>query len=178
MSDNFPDCLAFTIGPGPDPGGREGGYSNDKGDPGGPTNFGVTQASWSNWIGRPATVDDMRNLTRVAVVPFYAARFWNAMRCWGLPRGVDLMVFDCGVNAGCWPSARLLQTAVGTNVDGVIGPITALAARGADARATISKLHDLQTQHYEALNGFHLFGTDWLHRTDARRDTAMAMITP
>jgi lysozyme family protein len=35
------------------------------------------------------------------------------MRADALPAGVDLSVFDMGVNAGIWRSARLLQRALG-----------------------------------------------------------------
>jgi lysozyme family protein len=35
------------------------------------------------------------------------------MRADALPAGVDLSVFDMGVNAGIWRSARLLHRALG-----------------------------------------------------------------
>src|SRR6516165_7677378 len=48
-----------------------------------------------------------------------------------LPPGVDLSVFDMGVNAGIWRSVRLLQQALGftgEEMDGSIGPETLAAA--------------------------------------------------
>ena len=48
-----------------------------------------------------------------------------------LPTGVDLSVFDMGVNAGSWRSARLLQRALGftgEEVDCCMGPETLAAA--------------------------------------------------
>ena len=176
--DQFARCLAFTIGPGPKAAGQEGGYSNDPNDPGGATNFGVTLAAWAEWEQRPVTPEEIRNLTRPQVVPFYAGRYWNALRCWALGPGVDVMNFDFGVNAGVGASARLLQQAVGVTVDGIVGPITALAARGMGAAPLITALHASHTAYYRSLAEFSLYGTDWLRRTDECRDVAMAMLTP
>ena len=42
----------------------EGGFVNDPDDLGGATNFGVTQKSYSAFLGSEASVDDVRNMTR------------------------------------------------------------------------------------------------------------------
>lgn len=44
--------------------GREGGYVDHPNDKGGPTNFGVTLATLSGYLGHQATPDDVKNLTR------------------------------------------------------------------------------------------------------------------
>ena len=96
-----------------------------------------------------------------------------------LPPGVDLSVFDMGVNAGIWRSARLLQQALGftgEEVDGSIGPETLAAADRFDARNLVNNLADRQTAYYRSLANFPIFGTGWLRRTAARRDAALAMI--
>ena len=186
---NFNACLSFTIGPGPDAGGEEGGYSNDRNDPGKATNFGASTPAWSDFIGHPATVAEMMALTRADVVPFYLSKYWNANRCWGLPLGVDLMVFDFAVNAGDLASAdelqqaenhsaRLLQLAVGVAQDDIIGPKTCLAAEVMGAAPLIAALRDLHSQHYEGLAQFDRYGSDWLGRTDRCRDAALAMLPP
>ena len=41
-----------------------------------------------------------------------------------LPNGLDLCVFDFGVNAGPGRAAKYLQTMIGTVADGGIGPNT------------------------------------------------------
>ena len=88
------------------------------------------------------------------------------------------MVFDFAVNAGVGVSARMLQEAAGVTVDQIIGPITALAARGVGAEPLIAALHASHTAYYESLDEFPLYGTDWLRRTDECRDAALAMLTP
>ena len=61
----------------------------------------------------------------------YRSLYWNPLRAEALPLGVDLSVFDMGVNAGICRSPRLLQRALGftgEEVDGSIGPETLAAA--------------------------------------------------
>ena len=54
----------------------EGGFVNDPDDKGGATNFGVTQQSYSNFLGSPASVDDVRNMTRDEAKECYK-KDWN-----------------------------------------------------------------------------------------------------
>ena len=45
-ADNFDTCLAFTLK-------AEGGYSDNPADPGGPTNMGITLATYRQWSDDP-----------------------------------------------------------------------------------------------------------------------------
>ena len=57
----------------------EGGYSNHPADRGGPTNMGITQATLSEYLGRPASVDEVRSLSRAQAVAIYRSRWrWSA----------------------------------------------------------------------------------------------------
>ena len=66
----------------------------------------------------------MKDLTVEDVAPIYRKNYWDRMKCDDLPRGLDLCVFDFGVNAGTGRSAKYLQRMIGTTVDGGIGPNT------------------------------------------------------
>ena len=44
------------------------------------------------------------------------------MKCDDIPSGLDLCLFDFGVNAGSGRAAKFLQQMIGTTVDGGIGP--------------------------------------------------------
>src|SRR5260370_12356466 len=121
MADMFDACLAFTLR-------AEGGYVDDPADPGGATNMGITLATYREWSGDPAfgptQVEDMTERTARAI---YRSLYWNPLRADALAIGLDLSVFDIGVNAGIWRSPRLLQRALGftgEEVDGCIGPET------------------------------------------------------
>jgi lysozyme family protein len=173
MADAFDTCLAFTLR-------AEGGYVDDPADPGGVTNMGITLATFRQWsddaeLG-PAQVQDMTERTARAI---YRSLYWNPLRADALPAGVDLSVFDMGVNAGIWGSARLLQRAIGftgDEVDGCIGPETLGAAATCDPRSLVNDLADRQAAYYRSLAEFPTFGAGWLNRTDARRRAALAMI--
>ena len=86
---------------------HEAGFTDDPRDPGnhmrdgrpGCTNLGVTQQAWEDYVGRPVTHDDMKQLTRESVEPFYKKKYWDAIRADDLPMGVDYMVFDVSVNS-------------------------------------------------------------------------------
>ena len=79
-------------------------------------------------------------LTREEAREIYRANYWNAMQCEELPKGVDLMVFHFGVNAGPSTAVRMLQGCVGTKPDGAVGQFTLRAVRASDTRALIETL--------------------------------------
>src|SRR5882757_3410774 len=107
----------------------EGGYSNDAGDPGGPTNWGITIYDARAYWKKNATAADVRAMPLEVAKDIYRAKYWDAMDCDDLPAGVDYCVFDYGVNSGIGRSAKVLQRLVGTNVDGAIGPKTLAAVK-------------------------------------------------
>ena len=76
----------------------EGGFSNDPADHGGPTNWGITQATLAHWRGDPSA--DPRTLTLDETRAIYHANYWNTVRAPELPSGVDLVAFDVSVNSG------------------------------------------------------------------------------
>ena len=162
----FDTAVAFTLR-------EEGGFTDDPRDPGGATSLGITLATLNHWRGRACTADDVRVLTLAEAQAIYQALYWHAMRCDLLPSGIGLMVFDFGVNAGPGTSARELQAIVGVAVDGVIGPLTALASKGVEGAALIAALHDAHEARYRSLPGFAVFGTGWLARL--KRCSALAI---
>ncbi len=145
---------------------NEGGFSDNPHDPGGVTNLGVTIASWSSWIGRPATIAEMRMLTPEQVAPLYERNYYNASHANDCPSGVDLMVFDDAVNTGPMRAIRRLQEAVGVSADGIVGPATLAAIRGCNPSAVIDKLADLRDDYYRQLPQFDTFGHGWLARVE------------
>lgn len=79
---------------------HEGGYSNDAGDPGGPTKYGITIHDVRMYLNRSATAQDVRNLTLEQARVIYKAHYWDAVNADMLPAGLDYSVFDYAVNAG------------------------------------------------------------------------------
>jgi lysozyme family protein len=163
MINNFAACLAFTLA-------EEGGYSDTPGDPGAATNMGIDTPTLSAWLGRPATVEDVRSLPRATATLIYDRDYWLPINGDNLPAGVDLVVFDFGVTSGPSTSARVLQTLVGVTADGLIGPGTLAALARHQPSWLIAGLHLAHERYYQGLSGSAEFGEGWL----ARNDRAMA----
>lgn len=157
MKQNFEASLAHVLK-------HEGGWADHPADPGGATMKGVTLKTYSDWLGRQATKEELRNIPTEHLRTIYKARFWDAVRGDELPSGVDYVVFDMAVNSGPGRAAKMLQAAVGATPDGAIGPKT-LAAVNAQDPATLIATFQRNRQHFlEALPTFGTFGKGWTRR--------------
>lgn len=90
---NYDACLAQVLK-------YEGGYSNHPSDPGGPTNWGITIHDARKYWRATATAEDVRKMPLTVAKDIYRKRYWNAVDGDNLHDGVDLAVFDYGVNSG------------------------------------------------------------------------------
>ena len=158
---------------------HEGGYVNHPKDPGGITNLGCTKATYEAWVGYKVSEDFMRRLTPSHVRTLYKVRYWDKVKCDDLPGGLDLCVFDFGVNAGTNRSARYLQLMVGARPDGIIGPNTMrqiqqyLTAHGREH--AVNRYQDLRESYYKKRRLFATFGRGWLRRVAEVRAVARSM---
>jgi len=165
--------------------GSEGGFSDDPRDNGnklpdgrkGSTMLGVTQYNWEHWTGHQVTHEQMKKLTPADVKPFYKKKFWDVCRCDDLPSGIDYLVFDFAVNAGCGGSAKLLQTVVGVTPDGGIGPITLAAVNAIAENELVEKFSQAKEDFYRGLSNFNVYGVGWLNRVAAVKQKATSMVT-
>lgn len=173
MDDLFPECLAFTLA-------QEGGYVDDPYDPGGATNMGITLVTLQHWDHDPALGPEaVQDLSRQTAASIYGALYWNAVRGDALSDGVDLSVFDFGVNAGTRCSAKLLQAVLGfdsAEEDGWIGKLTLAALLEANPAQVIGSLAERQAGYYRSLAEFDRYGQGWLARTERRKQAAIAML--
>lgn len=121
---------------------REGGFVDDRDDPGGATNFGVTIGTLQRLgidltgDGR-VTVADVRALSRDRAAAIYVEHYFRRPGLGQLPKALQATVFDMYVNAGD-QAVRLLQDLLAelgepVVVDGRLGPATAAATRMAAA---------------------------------------------
>ena len=123
---------------------REGGFVNDRDDPGGATRFGVALATLRR-LRRDLTGDgkidvaDVRALDRAEARDIFVRDYFFRPQINLLPEEIQESVFDMYVNAGA-QAVRLLQRLLNdmghkVAVDGVIGPQTVRAARLAQDEA-------------------------------------------
>lgn len=166
---NFAACVDIIFG-------KEGGFSNDPEDNGGATNFGITIDTLRRWRGDPKLTEaDVRALDRDEACEIYRVNYWNAMRCDDLPRGVDLLAFDFGVNAGPSRSAKMLQKIVGADPDGSVGPATLAAVKTRTPRDIIVEMSRKRLEYYRGLDDWPRFGNGWQNRTNAVEKKALDM---
>lgn len=116
---------------------REGGYVNHAADRGGPTNFGITQATLSGWLGRPAAALDVEAMSPITAREIYRKQYFLTPGYDAIPDpALQALVFDFAVNSGPRAATKALQTALQKMglypgaIDGAIGPQTRQALRG------------------------------------------------
>ena len=136
---------------------HEGGLVDDPNDPGGLTNFGISQRAYPDV--------DIRALDQTAAGAIYRRASWAAIKGDQLPEGGAICVFDPGAHRGSDEAIRLLQKACSVQVDGMLGPNTLRAAsRLPDAVARFSADRAIA---YTGIRNFDLYGRGWLRRTIA-----------
>ena len=167
MSD-FKDCLELVLK-------SEGGFVNHPSDPGGMTNLGVTKKTWEDFVGHPVSEADMRALTPEKVAPLYEQKYWRSCYCETLPRGLSLLIFSMGINAGPGRGVKLLQSCIGFVADGVIGSKTMELIKSANVTDLIQKYSNARRDYYKSLKTFDVFGKGWLARVDREEKEALEM---
>ena len=172
-AENYQKCLAMILH-------HEGGYVNHPKDPGGMTNLGVTKRVYEDWVGYSVSEHTMQNLTEEDVAPIYKKNYWDRIKADELSSGLDLCVFDFGVNAGTGRAAKYLQNLIGTVADGGIGPNTLRAlANYVDSEGVESAIKNYQAErqsYYEKLKTFETFGRGWTRRVEETTESALEMI--
>jgi len=169
MQSNYQKCLETILH-------HEGGYVNHPKDPGGETNLGVTKRVYKEWGGDK----DMQDLLVEDVAPIYKKNYWDKVKGDDLPGGLDLCVFDFGVNAGPGRAAKYLQTMIGTVADGGIGPNTLkkvaeyVAENGREA--SVKEYQKRRQEYYESLSTFATFGKGWTRRVVETTELALTLV--
>jgi len=155
---------------------NEGGYVDNKLDPGGATNWGCTQAVWEGYIGHKVSIDDMKALTKEDVKPLYKKRYWDAIHGDAIPSGLDYCLFDCAINSGVNRSAKIIQEIVGVFADGAIGNNTVSAITQLNPITAINEFCDKRQAFLESLKTFPVFGKGWSKRVSEVRTRALEMV--
>lgn len=139
---------------------HEGGYVDHPSDPGGATNFGITERVAREWGYK----GHMRNLPRATAIEIYRRKYWDAVKGDELPFAVGFQVFDAAVNHGTGNAIRWLQRAAGVAEDGKLGPITLGAVRAADPAKLVLRFNEIRLKFYASLTTFSTFGRGWSRR--------------
>lgn len=156
---------------------HEGGYVNHAADPGGATNFGVTQRVYDAYRarkGKPA--QPVKAISKAEVEDIFRAQYWDAIKGDKLPVGVSYVVMDGAVNSGPKQSIKWLQRALDVPADGILGEVTlAAVAASNDHDKLIDAICDRRMAFLRALKTFPTFGRGWTRRVDEVRAAGKAM---
>lgn len=103
-------------------------YTNLAADKGGSTKGGITQAAWSEWIERPATIADVMAITEPEAREFYEFKYvvqphFDQVK----DEHLRELLIDAGVNHGTRHPAKWAQWAAEVKQDGMLGPISLAA---------------------------------------------------
>jgi lysozyme family protein len=146
---NFDDAFEALIG-------HEGGYVNDRRDPGGETKFGVSKRSY------PAV--DIKALTLDGAKAIYKRDFWDKVRGDELPMPIAFNLFDGAVNSGPAKSIMWMQRAADVADDGKLGPMTLAALLAGDPLLLAARYNGIRLKFMTDLSTWPTFGKGWARR--------------
>jgi lysozyme family protein len=148
---------------------HEGGYVDDPDDPGGKTNLGITQATLSAYLRRPASKADVQALDVTTAKTIYKRQYWDTIKGDLLPAGIDYAVCDFCVHSGPDRAARDLQKVLKMpSPDGVIGEKTLAAIQSYElgVQALIRNYCARRKAYMKSLKGWTKYKNGWSRRVD------------
>lgn len=160
---------------------HEGGKADNPNDPGGRTNQGVTQRTFTAWLaskGRPSR--DVFGMTTAERDTIYRELYWNVIQGDRLGAGLDYTIMDGAVNSGPKQAVKWLQRALGRyytgSIDGVIGNLTISAVQSyPNPEALINAVMDRRLAFLQALKTWKHFSKGWTRRVSEVRTDALKM---
>jgi lysozyme family protein len=102
---------------------REGGYVNHPDDRGGPTKYGITQATLSAWRKSPVTAVQVEALTEGEARAIYRAEYFRGMEAVTDPKVLEFL-FDYSVNSGPGRALKALMVVLGAQALGTVDQAT------------------------------------------------------
>jgi len=165
----------------------EGGYSDDKYDPGGKTIWGITERHHPETFG--IIIDLLKTgnkaLARLTAKNLYYRLYWNPLYDEIPDSSLAFKVFDFGVNAGVKRAVKILQKTInnlyGTKylfVDGMFGQdtlksILLIEQTNKDCKYSFTSIYNDYIKRlgrfYRSLGTFWRFGKGWMRRLRNRK---------
>lgn len=131
---NFRSALKVTLE-------FEGGLADNPLDPGGRTMKGVTQRVYNSYRNRKGLPQqDVVLISNDELEDIYYNNYWLPGKCDKLNWPISMCHFDACVNHGIRGANKILQTAVGTTADGIIGPNTLAAINSYRIKEVVNKM--------------------------------------
>jgi lysozyme family protein len=154
----------------------EGGYVNDPLDPGGETNFGITQKAWAvdrlKWIVAPP--ESVKDLTKKDAEMFYLFSYWTplSLRLINSQEVADAL-FSFAVNQGAGRAVKRMQLILGVTQDGKMGKDAIAAINARDGKELCNQYCQLTAIYFNSLvikrPRLAKFSRGWNNRVDDYR---------
>lgn len=153
----------------------EGGFCNHPNDKGGPTNRGVTLATYKEYcheMGKPdPTIETLRNL---GFSEYCNILRWHSWDTWQADKinsqQVAEILVDWVYNSGAW-GVKKPQTFLGLKPDGLVGPKTLKAVNDYDPRLLFTHIKSMRKEFYlnivKANPSQKVFLKGWMNRVDS-----------
>lgn len=156
---------------------NEGGFVNHPNDKGGATNFGITQKTLSQFLGKAASVDDVRLMPVSLAKDIYLKYYLIPAQIEMFFPSIDLIFADMVVNHGLGNATRILQkscVALGSDIkiDRKLGRKTIFAANNLlqEGKPIVKELCNQRAAFFKGIvnrfNNQKLFLKGWLVRAN------------
>jgi len=153
----------------------EGGYVNDPMDPGGETNFGVTQKSLTafrtDWP-ESALPQRVKDLTETLARGFYWLEYWVPLKCRFIAsQPLANLLLSMAILQGRGTAVKRLQEVLGTTEDGVMGQKTLSFIEGYSQGKLLPNFIDANRKYFRRLvaakPAMAKFENGWLNRVNS-----------
>lgn len=170
MRQNFEIALKLVLQ-------HEGGYVNNPHDPGGATNFGITQHTYDAWNQLHGNMPtSVKHITHEQVAAIYQHDYWDAIDGDDLPSGIDIAVFDFAVNSGPRRAISMLQRALEVPETGHLALPGKSALKVKNHHEVLSDLQRIRLGFLMHLANWKYFGKGWGARCHMVEAEARVMI--
>ena len=161
---------------------HEGGYSNDKNDPGGVTKYGISLRYLKDQGididgDHDSDCDDIKNMTKQNASDIYKKYWWDKYKYNAIQNlTVATKIFDLSVNMGASAAHKIVQNAINDlitkpiAVDGILGNKTRDFLNSLPEEDLMDNIRSLAAKRYEYIAAknpkLKVFLKGWLHRAD------------
>ncbi|MDO6646395.1 glycoside hydrolase family 108 protein [Acinetobacter guillouiae] len=158
---NFEKAFARLIG-------HEGGYSNDRNDPGnwtgGKVGKGVLKGTKYGIAANTYPNLDIKNLTLEQAKAIYKKDWWDKLGAEQLHPAIVYQLWDFAVNAGKSRAVKELQQVTGVIDDGILGAKTIAAVKALSVTDVLILLTAERLRFYTSLTTWGTYGKGWTNR--------------
>lgn len=148
--------------------GHEGGYSNDRNDPGnwtgGKVGLGFLKGTKFGLAANTYPKLDIKNITVVEAKEIYKRDWWDKLGADQLHPAIVYQLWDFAINAGKSRAVKELQQVAGVPDDGIIGPKTISAVKVMEVNDVLLRLAAERLKFYTSLSTWDRYGKGWTNR--------------